>query len=325
MEILVSVFKSLGYEADLCSTSLLNQAIAKLEPNLKEVWSFFTVKQSLERPSLQEFNTWLQQKAEAHDRRQIVQSQTSSSTIFSKQPSQLPPQQRIKFTKSFLSSTKKGQENSDNQQNLCPMCSGAHLQYRCSNFRDQTPNERFRFAVEKKLFFSCLRGTHSFRQWPTKNSCPKQGCKSSQSVLLHGAERVFSKSTSSKRQLQNKAQSSKNLTIAAAKTCEGLLQIGEVNVAYKGRTRRVLAMLDSGSTSSGIAENIAEELGPPAEELSIRLYFLSSTTKKTNQQNAQLSASLQHIIVKCNLPHMKSTLTQRKMSALVRIRTMSQP
>ena len=122
---LVGVFKSLGYEADLNSTSLLNQAVAKLPPNLKEAWSFFTVKQSLERPLLQEFNTWLQQKAEAHDRMQTIHSQPSSSPIYSKQPSQLPQQPKIKFTKSFSSSTKEKHENIDYQQHLCPMCSGA--------------------------------------------------------------------------------------------------------------------------------------------------------------------------------------------------------
>ena len=99
---LVGVFKSLRYEADLNSTSVLNQAVAKLPPNLKEAWSCFTVKQSQERPSLQEFNTWLQQKTEAHDRMQTFQSQPSSSPIYSKQPSQLPQQSKIKFTQVFL-------------------------------------------------------------------------------------------------------------------------------------------------------------------------------------------------------------------------------
>ena len=273
---LVGVFKSLGYEADLNSTSLLNRTVAQLPPNIKEAWSFFTVKQSLERPLLQEFNTWLQQKAQAHDRMQTVQSQPSSSPIYSKQPSQLTQQPKIKFTKSFSSSTKEKHENIDYQQHLCPMCSGAHLLYRCSNIRNQTPNERIRFAVEKNLCFSCLQGTHSFRQCPTKYSCPKHGCKSSNSVLLHGAERVFSKSTSGP-QLQNTEEtSSKNSTVAAAKTCKGLLQIAEVTISYKGRNRRVLAMLDSGSTHTWIAENIAEELGLPGEEQTIRLFGINN-------------------------------------------------
>ena len=163
------------------------------------------------------------------------------------------------------------------------MCSGAHLLYRCSKFRNQTPNERIRFAVEKKTCFSSLHGTHSFRQCPTKYSCPKQGCKNSHSILLHGAERVFSKSTTSGSQPQNRVEtSSKNSKIAAAKTCKGLLQIAEVNIAYKGRNRRVLAMLDSGSIHTWIAENIAEELGLPGEEQTIRLFGINN---EDNQQD----------------------------------------
>ena len=41
---LVGVFKSLSYDADLKSASLLNQAVQKLPPNMKESWSLFTVK-----------------------------------------------------------------------------------------------------------------------------------------------------------------------------------------------------------------------------------------------------------------------------------------
>ena len=65
---LVAVFQSLGYNADLNSSSLLNQAVSKLPPNLKESWSFQTVKRNLLRPTLLDFNSWIQEKAEAHDR-----------------------------------------------------------------------------------------------------------------------------------------------------------------------------------------------------------------------------------------------------------------
>ena len=51
---LVGVFKSLSYDADLKSAFLLNQAVQKLPPNMKESWSLFTVKRStgLSLPSL---------------------------------------------------------------------------------------------------------------------------------------------------------------------------------------------------------------------------------------------------------------------------------
>ena len=44
ISILVGVFKSLSYDADLRSVSLLNQAVHKLQPNMKESWSLLTVK-----------------------------------------------------------------------------------------------------------------------------------------------------------------------------------------------------------------------------------------------------------------------------------------
>ena len=53
---LVGVLKSLSYDSDLTSASLLNTAVQNLSPNLKESWSVFTVKKH-----------WLKEKAEAYD------------------------------------------------------------------------------------------------------------------------------------------------------------------------------------------------------------------------------------------------------------------
>ena len=64
---LVGVFKSRSYETDLTSASLLNTAVQKLQPNLKDFWSLFTVKKYLVKPTLLDSNDWLKEKAEAHD------------------------------------------------------------------------------------------------------------------------------------------------------------------------------------------------------------------------------------------------------------------
>ena len=73
---LVGVFKSLSYDSDLKSASLLNTAVQKLPPNLRESWSLFTVKKHWVKPTLLDFNDWLKEKAEAHD----LVKQTSSKT-----------------------------------------------------------------------------------------------------------------------------------------------------------------------------------------------------------------------------------------------------
>ena len=65
---LVGVFRSLSYDADLQSSSLLNQTVQKFPPNLKESWSLHTVKRNLILPTMLDFNDWLKERAEGHDR-----------------------------------------------------------------------------------------------------------------------------------------------------------------------------------------------------------------------------------------------------------------
>ena len=59
---LVAVFKSLNYEADLKRASVLNDALSKLPPNLKESWSMHTVKKHWLKPTLLDFNEWAERK-----------------------------------------------------------------------------------------------------------------------------------------------------------------------------------------------------------------------------------------------------------------------
>ena len=63
----VGIFKSLSYDSDLKSAALLNTAVQKLPPNMKESWSLLTVKKHCMKPTLLDFNDWLKEKAEAHD------------------------------------------------------------------------------------------------------------------------------------------------------------------------------------------------------------------------------------------------------------------
>ena len=52
---LVAVFKSMSFNDDLKSINLLNQAVSKLPPNLKEAWSMHTVRHNWQRPTLLDF------------------------------------------------------------------------------------------------------------------------------------------------------------------------------------------------------------------------------------------------------------------------------
>ena len=65
---IVGVFHSSLYTAELESATLLDKAIEKLPPNMKQFWSLHTVKRDLHAPFLVDFNDWLEDEAEAHER-----------------------------------------------------------------------------------------------------------------------------------------------------------------------------------------------------------------------------------------------------------------
>ena len=60
---LVAVFTSFSFNDDLKSVNLLNQAVSKIPPNLKEAWSMLTVRHNWQRPTLLDFNNCLKEKA----------------------------------------------------------------------------------------------------------------------------------------------------------------------------------------------------------------------------------------------------------------------
>ena len=140
---LVGVFRSLNYNQDLSSASLLGQAVQKLPPNMKEAWSMHTVKRSLDRPTLIDFNEWLKDKAEAHERMKTASGKTKSDEN---------PQPSVNKTKTtskvFAATTSNNQQNcspkpkSDKPPINCVACKEKHPLWRCSVFRKKTPTER---------------------------------------------------------------------------------------------------------------------------------------------------------------------------------------
>ena len=61
----VGVFKRLPYDSDLQNAGLLNNALKKLPPNMKESWSLFTVRKNCVQTTLLDFIDCLKEKAEA--------------------------------------------------------------------------------------------------------------------------------------------------------------------------------------------------------------------------------------------------------------------
>ena len=183
------VFKSLSYDADFKSASLLNQTVQKLPPNMKELWSLFTVKKHRVKPTLLDFNDWYKEKAVGHDlmKQRATKTKTeedSTSVTKTKTDS------KLFASNSHQKETKKQKPSSStNTYSRCIVCKGDHRLRECRVFKGKTPTQRAKLVADNKLCFSCLWDKHTLRQCPQPRNCQAEGCNSSHNTLLHGTDR----------------------------------------------------------------------------------------------------------------------------------------
>ena len=188
---LVGVFKSLSYDWDLKSASLLNTAVQKLPPNLKEYWSLFTVNKHWVKPTLLEFNDWLKEKAEAHDLMKQTSSKARTEDITNSVVKTKVASRTFAANTQSKGTKIPASTSATHPTSRCIVHKGNHSIWECRVFKEKSPIQRAKVAAETKLFFSCLREMHMFRQCPNRRKCRKDGCNSSHYTLLHGAERVY--------------------------------------------------------------------------------------------------------------------------------------
>ena len=262
---LVGVFRSLNYPQDLSSASLMNQAVQKLPPNLKEAWSMNTVKRNLDRPTLIHFNDWLKEKAEAHERMKATSSKPRTEEVPANSVTKTKTGTKV-FAATTSNQVKTVPKTRSEKQ--CIACKDSHPLWRCSVFRQKTPTERTKLAGESKLCFSCLNDGLSFRQCPQPRKCTKEGCSSSHNTLLHGADRIFpqkslgeTKTTqSSKTKVNQKQTGSESSGLPSVTDYKGLLQIVEVQLDSLSGSVKVLALCDSACSHFWISRNLAHKL-----------------------------------------------------------------
>ncbi|XP_075256623.1 uncharacterized protein LOC142349095 [Convolutriloba macropyga] len=275
---LVGVFRSLSYEADLQSSSLVNQAVDKLPPNLKESWCSHIVRNQWDRPTLLDFKDWLQTKSGTHDRMKTAK--------FKMKPEEPSFSSKTKTTsKVFASSSKitdaktKTQTPRPIKDETCPHCKANHPLWRCPKFTRENPTQRTRIVAENRLCFSFLKGSHQFRNCPNPRKGNHSGCTSSHNSLLHGADRIFPRNNLKKGSKANNApttQSSSSVTVGgknelptqnssssipSVSDVKGLLQVKQVElISPTDEKTKFFALCDPACSHSWISNAAAERL-----------------------------------------------------------------
>ncbi len=232
-----------------------------------------------------DFNDWLKQEAEAHDRVKVISFKRKEESS-----------EKVKTSSKSFAATAEPTSTNDSSRTPepCIVCKARHALWRCAVFREKTPTQRAKLVAENRLCFSCLNGKHTFRKCPKSRKCGKDGCKSSHNTLLHGAERVFP--ATDKIQKLNQSSGSSNSPKPAASAAQdtakqtskltsltdvkGLLQVKLIDVVTpSGKSARALSLCDTGGSHSWMSHSLAERLDVAGTD--IRLIVNGINTQKT--------------------------------------------
>ena len=150
----------------------------------------------------------------------------------------------------------------------CKLCKGSHYLNQCKRFRKYVYDDRIKFINKNKLCRSCLEPGHFAKNCSRKSPCKRPDCNGSHTTLLHPPEKC-TPSSSATNQLTLSADSASshiavhNGLIDLPTQTRSFLPIVAVRIRANNSEQSIVtqAFLDTGSTSSFIANNLIDELG----------------------------------------------------------------
>lgn len=185
----------------------------------------------------------------------------------------------------------------------CFLCKGDHTIYKCTEFLNKSPSERYQLVKNNHMCLNCLSSTHSVKDCKSSFHCHK--CKQRHHTLLHFENfgNTSNISNSSDASISNSSTSKmekSSLEVIAQPTVtnaagfssskfEVLLATARVGVS-NGRgifvNQRIL--LDSGSQTSFITQKAVQQLGLIKKRKSIVVQGLGQQETLTNMGSVDL-------------------------------------
>ena len=112
-----------------------------------------TVRRKWHRPTLLNFNEWLKEKAEGHER---------LKTISSKGKSEEPMKQKV-GTKMFASNAKVSDKTKKKPKfPPCSVCKGQHALWNCAVFKEKNATQQAKHVAEQKPCFAAFTEQSQF-------------------------------------------------------------------------------------------------------------------------------------------------------------------
>ena len=158
----VGIIKLLSYDSDLKSAPLLNTAVQKLPPNMKESWSVFTVKKYWLKPTHLDFNDWLKEKAEARNLMKITATKTRTEDTTNPVINLKVASKAFAANTQHKSNLRPQQGSASTSISSCIVIKVSHRLWECRLLKEKTPRrEPSSWLKQSSLFLVCVINTCS--------------------------------------------------------------------------------------------------------------------------------------------------------------------
>ena len=255
----VMMFKKLGYEGDLTSFENLRRVAQKLPAEMKRLWGEHILDLAGERPNLMHFDLWLGKQVRVALNYAAVSGQ-QKKTAPERKPARLPQQWQSDMKTTHRSTLVTEAETSPEP---CVCCKGMHVLSKCPVFLQKPVDDRAHFIASTGCCFFCLRRGHGVRHCRSARPCSIDNCKMRHHQVLHGSKRVGNRDS------DRRVVAAASLGSDAVTT---LLQVVPVTVlGSDGRTKEVCALLDPGSQTSLVLEEVLDQLDLRGERQALSL------------------------------------------------------
>lgn len=250
---------TLGQPTDQWDTLLIFMVTGKLDTSTSVKWEEHrNILPDL--PTLNDFFKFIRSRADILETTSVTSQQNKNEKGYFNKNSQANnwKNKQLDRSTSFVSSVENLCEY------LCLLCSEqGHRIHQCTKFKNMNVQDRLKEASKFKLCSNCLREGHNSFHCRMKVSC--KFCKQKHNTLLHVNKPQSSNSTDRDLTTATPSTSTQPLpvSLSAVSVSQVLLCTAMVEVinVYTQQTYLVRALLDTGSQSSFVTDNLKNKLG----------------------------------------------------------------